>query len=97
MFECNGCIGVDIYIYFYFFVYFRYFLFGLEFLDDVIVVFEVKVGNFEWVSLSDIVLIGKVVCDLMCRYCFDIVDVFEEFFKFCFDMGLGFSMVESVM
>jgi hypothetical protein len=64
VFERNGCHGMDIYTHPHFIPYLRYFLYGADLPDAVILKFEEKVGNPDWVSSSDIVPIGKHARDL---------------------------------
>jgi hypothetical protein len=97
LFERNGCKGSDIYTHPNFIRHLRYFLFGAELPDEVIMAFEEKVGNPQWVSSSDIVPIGKFARDLTRQYRLDNADAPEEFFKLCLDMGLSLTTAESVM
>ena len=97
IFERNGSSGDDIYTDPNFIPYLRYFLFGAELTDDVIVAFEENVGKPQWVSSSDIVPIGKLARQLTRQYYLDKVEASEEFFKLCLDMGLSLTIAESVM
>ena len=91
------CKGADIYTHPNFIRHLRYFLFGAKLSDEVIMAFEEKVGNPQWVSSSDIVPIGKFARDLTRQYRLDQADAPEEFFKLCLDMGLSLTTAESVM
>lgn len=89
LFERNGCRGPDIYTHPHFNRHLRYFLFGAELPDEIILAFEEKVGNPQWVTSSDIVPIGKFARDLTRQYRVDKTDATEEFFKLCLDIGLS--------
>lgn len=97
LFERNGCTGADIYTHPHFVPYLRYFLFGADLPDAVIIKFEEKVGNPQWVTSSDIVPIGKFARDFTRQHRLDVSDAPDEFFKLCLDMGLSLSTAESVM
>lgn len=97
LFERSGRTGAEIYMHPHFIPYLRYFLFGSELPDDVIVRFEEKVGNPEWVTSSDVIPIGKFARDLTRQHRLETSDVPEEFFKLCLDMGLSLDVAESVM
>lgn len=96
VFEKNGCIGEDIYTHPHFIPHLRYFLFGADLSDPVVVKFEEKVGNPNWVTSSDIVPIGKCARDLAREYGLERNAAAEEFFKLCLDMDLGLDNARSV-
>ena len=77
LFERNGRKGADIYTHPNFIRHLRYFLFGAKLSDEVIMAFEEKVGNPQWVSSSDIVPIGKFARDLTRQYRLDQADAPE--------------------
>ena len=64
--------------------------------EDVIARFEEEVGNPDWVTSSDIVLIGKCARGLAREYRLDRGDAPEEFYKLCLDMELGLSIAATV-
>lgn len=97
LFERNGCMGQDIYTDPHFLPYLRYFLFGAELPDSVIVEFEKKVGNPNWLTSGDILPIGKFARKLVRQHDLDRRRAPEEFFKLCLDMGITLSYAESVM
>jgi len=97
LFERNGCTGADIYTHPNFIPYLRYFLFGADLPDEVILAFEVKVGNPQWISSSDVVPLGKFARDLTRQYRLDVAVAPKEFFKLCLDMDLSLSTAERVM
>jgi hypothetical protein len=89
VFERNGCKGEDIYIHPHFMRHLRYFLFGADLPENLILEFSQSVGDPSWVTSSDILPIGKRARDLARRYGLDMSGAAEEFFKLCLDMGLG--------
>ena len=95
--ESNGWRGDELYTSPYFIEHLRYFLFGAELPDAVIVEFEAMVGNPEWVTSSDIVPIGKTARDLTRKNHLDKHTAPGEFFKLCLDMGLSLYTAQSVM
>lgn len=91
LFEHHSCTGDDIYTHPNFLKHLRYFLFGADLPDAVILGFEEGVGNPAWVSSSDVPAIGKLARDLTRRYGLDRSSAESEFFKLALDMGLGLS------
>lgn len=89
LFERNSCTGDDIYTHPHFLKHLRYFLFGADLSDAVILAFEEGVGNPAWVSSSDAPAIGKLARDLTRRHGLDRSSAESEFFKLALDMGLG--------
>ena len=97
LFERNGCSRLEIYKHPHFIPCLRYFLFGADLPCGVILAFEEKVGNPEWISSGDIVPLGKFLQQLVRNEGLDVVETPEEFFKLCLDMGLGLSNSESIL
>ena len=97
LFERNGCTDQAIYTHPHFLPYLRYFLFGADLPDAVIVKFEEQVGNPDWVTSGDILPIGKRARYLARQYRLNRTHAPEEFYKLCLDMGLGISTAASVM
>ncbi|MFP1131206.1 hypothetical protein [Asticcacaulis sp. W401b] len=89
LFERNNCRGDDIYTHPHFIPHLRYFLFGTDLPDAVVLAFEEKVGKPEWITSSDIVPLGKFARELARNYNLDRTAAVDEFFKLCLDMGLG--------
>ncbi|MXZ56444.1 MAG: hypothetical protein F4077_03710 [Gammaproteobacteria bacterium] len=88
VFERNGTCGEDIYIHIHFLTYLYYFLFGSTLPNSVIEKFEKQVGNPEWISSSDILLIEKYVRSLVREHDLEKDYAAEEFFKLSLDIGL---------
>jgi hypothetical protein len=97
VFERNGTKGADIYTHPNFVPYLRYFLFGVDLPDEVIENFEIKVGNPQWITSSDIVPLGKFARSLTRQHGLDTSYAPEEFLKLCLDIGLGLNTAERVM
>ena len=91
VFVRNGCTQEDIYTHPHFLPYLRYFLFGPDLPDPVILRFKEQVGNPDWVTSSDIVPIGKYARDLTRKFSLDRTCAAEEFFKLCLELRLGLS------
>ena len=96
VFERNGRAKEDIYTHPNFVPYLRYFLFGPDLPDPVILKFEEHVGNPDWVTSSDIVPIGNCARDLTRQFDLDRKRAAEEFFKLCLELGLGLCTARSV-
>lgn len=96
VFERNGCSGEEIFTHPHFLKYLRYFLFGSELPEVVITAFEQRVGNPEWVSLSDGIPLGKFARGLARQYGLERETAAEEFFKLCLDMGINLSTALSI-
>ena len=75
----------------------RYFFFGAELPDEIILAFEERVGNPQLVTSSGIVRIGKFSRDIARQYHLDETDAPEEFFKLGLDIGFSLTTDESVM
>lgn len=95
-FERNSCTGDDIYIHPHFLAHLRYFLFGADLPDAVILAFEEGIGNPEWVSSSDVPAIGKLARELTRQHALDKSTAEDEFFKLGLDLGLGLDVAESI-
>ena len=97
VFERSGCRGEDVYTHPHFVPHLRYFLFGADLPDGLIVAFEEGVGVPAWVTSSDIASIGKLARNLTRQHRLDKSDALDEFFKLCLDMGLGLGTACSVV
>lgn len=89
LFERNSCTGDDIYTHPHFLKHLRYFLFGADLPDAVILAFEEGVADPTWISSSDVPAIGKLARDLTRRHGLDRSSAESEFFKLALDMGLS--------
>lgn len=88
IFERNGCTGQEIYTHLHFLPYLYYFLFGANLPDVVILKFEEKVGNPDWITSGDVLPICEHARMLTRQFKLKHYRVPEEFYKLCLDIGL---------
>ncbi|QCM12961.1 hypothetical protein CFBP6625_21570 [Agrobacterium tumefaciens] len=95
-FERNGRRGEEIYTHPHFVTHLRYFLYGADLPDAVVVAFEAQVGDPRYVTSSDVVPLGKLARDLTRNHGLDKHDAADEFFKLGIDMGLSLDTASSI-
>jgi hypothetical protein len=95
LFGRNGTEGDEIYEHPNFLSYLRYFIYGADLPSRVIAAFVEKVGNPEWVSLSDSIPLGKFARALARDHGLNATGA-DEFFKLSLDLGLYINTAKGI-